>query len=126
MNRLLFCVVLLLSTSANGQSVKPLEQLQHEEKLKSAIATLNEFDAMFNRMTVKRKAECAMAFGHESFCTCLMTELPIAWTFIDYVAITTKTKEENGYSTMDGEMRAAYEKVAPIRNKCVAKINTKP
>jgi hypothetical protein len=55
-----------------------------------------------------------------------MDALPIAWSFTDYISITTRTKEQNGYANLDGEYRSAYDKVAGIRDQCVAKLSVAP
>ena len=100
--------------------------MQRGEELRRAMAAINEVDAKLDAIVKKREAECEMAVGYKPFCSCIMNELPVAWSFSDYVAITTKSKEENGYSKLNEEMRSAYEKVAPVRNYCVRAINAKP
>lgn len=115
----------LMSAAAGALQSKSLDQLQREELLDNAIVTLNEFDAKIDKVIKKRGVDCAKAVGIKPLCDCLMTDMPIAWSFNDYVAITTKAKEENGYSKMDKEYRAAYDMVAPIRDRCVRQINAK-
>ncbi|MDN8618924.1 hypothetical protein [Variovorax ginsengisoli] len=66
-----------------------------------------------------RESGCQRAFGAGVFCTCLMKSLPVAWSFPDYIFITTRSKEENGYADMPPDMKQAYDMVAPIRNRCV-------
>ena len=63
--------------------------------------------------------------SYAPICGCVVEELPIAWSFSDYIAITTQTKEETGYAKLKPDMKAAYDKVGPIRDRCVAKINGK-
>jgi len=73
-----------------------------------------------------READCAKAVGYPPFCNCILKDLPVAWTFNNYVEITTKTKVQNGYSQLSADDKVAYDKVAPIRDACVKKINAKP
>lgn len=118
-------VALVLGTSvwAQPKQSASLEELQKRQALEKAISTLNEMDVQLDRMIKGREAACQMSVGYPPFCTCILNDLPIAWTFSDYVAITTKSKEANGYSKLDLEMRQAYDKVSPIRDKCVRQIN---
>jgi hypothetical protein len=105
MRRPYFLSVVLLASSALGQTdARSPEQLD-----------------IFIR---QREADCQKAIGHQPFCNCLMKGLPIAWSFSDYVAITTRSKEDNGYSKMKTETRLAYDKVGPIRNLCVRILHT--
>jgi len=119
-------LLVTLSASSLAQESKSLEQLKQQEQLENALDTLNQLESQVNSMTRRREADCAKAIGYAPFCTCIMKELPVAWSFAEYVAITTRTKEENGYEKLDAEYRAAYDKVAPIRDKCVRLINKKP
>ncbi len=115
-----------LAFPATGQQSKSLEQIQREEALQKAIDTAKRVRADLITMNNQRRADCLKAVGYEPFCTCILNELPIAWSFYDYIAITTRSKEENGYINMDTELRFAYDKVVPIRDKCVSVIDTSP
>ncbi len=52
-------------------------------------------------------------------CKCLSENLPFALSFSDYVAITTQSKVQNGYAKLDKQLKAAYDRVGPVRDKCV-------
>ena len=52
-------------------------------------------------------------------CKCLSENLPYALSFSDYVAITTQTKEQNGYAKLDKQTKGVYDAVGPVREKCV-------
>ena len=108
-----------------AQTSKSLEQLRQEEVLRRAIDTIDEADAKLNMFIKKRESDCQRAVGYPPFCGCITKSLPIAWNFSDYVSITTQSKEENGYSKLQSDMRLAYDKVAPIRDACVRTINAK-
>lgn len=126
MYRLLSIALIVLSTAASAQPSKSLEQLRREEQLNKAIVALDDFDSKLNILVKNREMECTMAVGYAPFCGCVLEELPIAWGFGDYVAITTRSKEDNGYSKLNKDMRSAYDKVAAIRDRCVARINARP
>ena len=118
---LVFLAVLLaFPVMARAQSLEQLEQL---ERLDKAVEVIDKMDAELNSMIRIRRAECLRAFGHESFCDCVMDALPVAWSFTDYIFITTRAKEQNNYANLDGEYRSAYDKVPAIRNQCVAKLS---
>ena len=122
----LIVALLLISTGALAQGAKSLEQLRREDDLQRTMEALNKLDAQIGSMAKRREADCSMAVGYRPFCDCVMKDLPIAWGFADYVAITTRTKEQNGYSKMDKDSRSAYDLVAPVRDRCVKLINAKP
>jgi hypothetical protein len=106
------------------QSLKELDkqeaELQKIQKLESAIKTLNDLDAGIDKQTKIRDLACMRAIGSMKYCGCIGKEMPWVFSFDDYVAITTKSKEINQYSKLDKETQAAYDKVRPIRDRCVA------
>jgi hypothetical protein len=116
---------LFLTYPSIAQDAKPLDQLRKQEQKEHLLNKLDDLDAVLERLSRKRETDCAKAIGYKPFCECVLRDLPVAWTFLDYVAITTGTKEENGYVKMDKEYQSAYEKGAPIRDKCVRAINAK-
>ncbi len=126
MSYILPLLLSLLASVATAQPSKSIEQLRKEEELRRAMATLDDASAKINAMLRTREVDCEMAVGYKPFCSCIMRELPVAWSFSDYIAITTKSKAENGYPKMNAELRAAYDKVGPIRDSCVRAINAKP
>lgn len=123
MKVVLAAILVLVSLAVNAQEGKGLQQIQEEESLQRAVDKLNELDASLKSMVNQRDTDCLKAVGYQPFCSCILKGLPVAWSFSDYVAITTQTKEKNGYSDMDADFRAAYDKVIPIRDKCVKAIN---
>ena len=118
-------IILGLILSNAAQAEKTISQLQQEEKFQGAIDALDDLDKKLNVMIRVREANCQKAFGYKPFCECVMKELPVAWDFDAYIAITTKTKKENGYENMSKEYKDAYDKVEGIRNSCVNKVNKK-
>jgi hypothetical protein len=117
--RMTAILVAIAPASALAQPTKPLDQLRQEEALNRAIETIKEMDVKLDAMMRRRERDCERAIGYRPFCDCLLSELPIAWSFSEYVAIAAKTKEENGYFKMSAELKRAYDKVAPIRDRCV-------
>lgn len=116
---------LLLFAFGIASAQMTLADEQRLADIERAQATLKNLDASLDVMIKKREADCRRAIGYAPFCGCVMEELPIAWSFSDYIAITTQTKEETGYAKLKPDMKAAYDKVGPVRDRCVAKINGK-
>jgi len=121
----LLVLIAAIASISSAQQPKSLEQLQREEQLDGVLDTINKAEAALDVFVKERATDCAKAIGYAPFCNCLVKELPIAWSFADYVSITTRTKEENGYAKMTKEYQGAYDKVAPIRDRCVKAINAK-
>ena len=107
----------LLSWPAQAQTLAQIEQTEATQK--AAATTLAE------RMAVPSKLQCLKVFGDQTFCDCVQKDLPAPLTFAEYQVILTKSKSENQYGKMTKELQAAYDKVAPLREKCVAQAHKK-
>jgi hypothetical protein len=118
-------LILIASGNVYASKEKSIEQIQKEEDLNNALRVIKNMDDSLNTLMDVRRTDCQKAIGYGPFCSCVLESLPIAWTFSDYVAITTKTKDENNFNKMSKEYQDAYEKVIPIRDKCVIQINSK-
>ncbi|MEQ1531157.1 MAG: hypothetical protein ABL925_17715 [Methylococcales bacterium] len=116
-------ILLLASSSTFAEEARSLKQIQQLESLGKLKQTLDQFEASLDSFIDQREIDCAKAVGYKPFCACINKDLPVAWSFSDYVAIATKSKEENQYGKMDKDHQEAYEKVIPIRDKCVYEIN---
>jgi hypothetical protein len=114
----------LTISPAISQSLKELErqeqELQKVQRLESAIKTLDAFDAQIDKHIKTRDLTCMKVVGSTRLCGCLGSALPWVFSFEDYVAITSKSKDVNNFSKLDKEAQKAYEMVGPIRDKCVA------
>jgi hypothetical protein len=113
----------LVSSSTLAEGAMSLEQIEKLEGREKVTQILNQIEVDIGSFAKQRKLDCIKAVGYKPFCACILEHLPIAWSFSDYVAITTKSKEENQYGKMDKDYQEAYEKVTPIRDKCVYEIN---
>ncbi len=122
----ILCLYGLLSiSSAIAQEDMTIQQIEQKEGRENVTELLTEARTLLSRMDRKWKTDCAKAVGYEPFCGCIGKELPSAWSFSDYVAITTKSKEENQYNKLDEQYRKAYDMVFTVRDKCVRAINKK-
>ena len=120
---LLFC--LLTNQSVQAEEEMSLKQIEQIENIEKVVQDIDKLDMSLNELIKQRETHCAKAIGYKPFCGCILKDLPVAWSFSDYIAITTKSKEENQYSKMSKEYQTAYDKVAPIRDMCVRAINKK-
>ena len=109
-----------------AQEGMTLQQIEQNEARENLSETINKLDTLLTRMDRQWKTDCAKAVGYEPFCSCISKHIPSAWSFSDYVAITTKSKEENQYNKLDTQHRKAYDIVSSVRDKCVRAINKKP
>ncbi|MFC5579477.1 hypothetical protein ACFPOA_15825 [Lysobacter niabensis] len=107
----------LLAPSAAAQS---LEELKTADQLNETLELLDKAEAILKSTSRTRRSDCMKAVGNAAFCGCIGDKLAVAWSFSDYVAITTRSKEENGYASLDPNMRVAYDNVAAVRDECVA------
>lgn len=113
------CAALAGSAGAQDKGGASLNDLERIQRLDDAMRALNKVDAALEDMIAKRKMACTRAFGSISFCSCMSENLPVAFSFDDYVAITTKSKEENSYPRLTADIRKAYDLVPGVRDKCV-------
>ena len=118
------CSLFICASIASAQTWT-LKDEQRLADIERAQAVMNNLDATLDALVKKRESDCRRAIGYAPFCSCVLTALPVAWSFPDYISITTRSKEENNYAKLDVEMKKAYDMVAPIRDACVAKINGK-
>jgi hypothetical protein len=120
---IVYLVELLSISSALAQEGMTLQQIEQKEGREKVTELLDEARILLNRMDRQWKTDCAKAVGYEPFCNCISKDLPSAWSFSDYVAITTKSKEENQYNKLDAEHRKAYDMFFSVRDKCIRAIN---
>jgi len=110
----------LLCQSVLGQQKPPqLSDLEKLEQYQGAINAANKLEALVDEQSRSRTLACMKAFGHTAMCKCLSDNLPYSFTFSDYVAVITLSKEQNGYAKLAKDMQTAYNNVGPVRDKCV-------
>jgi hypothetical protein len=105
-----------LAQNAGSASLSDLEQAQRYDE---AIRAIERVKVTLNDLVASRNMACMRAVGYAPFCSCLAKDMPVAFSFDEYVAITTKSKEQNGYAGLPADTRKAYDIVPGIRDKCV-------
>jgi hypothetical protein len=123
MKKALICMILAFNVgTAMAEPDMPLEQRQKLAAIENAIAKLNNLQAIVEESSRVRKEQCLQAFGHRKFCTCIGENLPVALTFQNYVSITTHTKQENNYSSLNKEDKKIYDLSVSTRDQCVKQL----
>jgi len=91
----------------------------HTEILTGSLRALERAKSTLNDLVASRNMACMRAVGYAPFCSCLAKDMPVAFSFDEYIAITTKSKEQNGYASLPADTRKAYDIVPSIRDRCV-------
>ena len=107
------------SAAAQNTGSASLSDLEQAQRLDEAIRALERAKSSLNDLVASRNMACMRSIGYEPFCSCLAKDMPVAFSFDEYVAITTKSKEQNGYAGLSADTKKAYDIVPGIRDKCV-------
>ena len=120
----LFALALVLGNPVVGFSQStPLEKVSQDTK--SLSATEHQDSPSIEEMLKRRGIEGRINIKSITVCACLNARLPAGWRFSDYVSITTKSREENGYQNMPPVYQKAYDTVILTKEICVNKSNKK-
>jgi hypothetical protein len=117
-----------LAVTLDGQAeprteVERLRQLAAIEDAKTAVAELR---GLATSITTKKRLKCMMAVGTEPFCDCLAQNTPVGASFEDYITITTTSKDDLKYSTLDQETKGLVDNTLKAREACVVKAFRRP
>jgi|GEM_PF-1579798 len=121
-----FIVIFLPNQKLFAEPNMTIKQIEQKEEKDKVFDMLKEAETILNRMSRQWQTDCIKAIGYEPFCSCVGKEIPSAWSFSDYIAITVKSKQENKYQNLDKKGQSAYDLVFKVRDKCVQKINDNP
>jgi hypothetical protein len=116
-----FVLYALISLPAFAQTngSASLSDLEQAQKYDEALRALERAKSTLNDLVASRNMACMRAVGYAPFCSCLAKDMPVAFSFDEYIAITTKSKEQNGYASLPADTRKAYDIVPSIRDRCV-------
>jgi hypothetical protein len=115
-----FCALLAVPAFAQTNGSASLSDLEQAQKYDEALRALERVKSTLNDLVASRNMACMRAVGYAPFCSCLAKDMPVAFSFDEYIAITTKSKEQNGYVSLPADTRKAYDIVPSIRDRCVA------
>ena len=116
-------LALLGTTSIQAEDSMSVEELEYQQQLNESMKIIDQIQMELEAKIDKRDLDCLKAFGHKKFCECIFDDMPVAWDFKQYIAITITPKEKLNYDKLDSEWKAAFDKVRPIRDKCVRQLN---
>ncbi|MDH5180252.1 MAG: hypothetical protein OEZ39_09315 [Gammaproteobacteria bacterium] len=102
-----------------------LENIQHRENFENAMRNIEKMKVMLNETTARFRTNCLKSFGHSKFCECIGSSRPVIINFYNYIAITTKSKEELNYNSLNSDDKKIIDNAISAREKCVAKMNFK-
>lgn len=97
----------------------PLDLQESDHILNKALGEIENLRLMTENITVEKKNECMKAIGNTDFCECIVESVPIAVSFLGYVNILVKTKDELNYNTLSVEDKMLVDKSRVARDKCV-------
>ena len=118
MKKLLALILILFTTPCFGE-IKTIDQIEVENENKYIIESLETMLHQVETNVRKNTAACIKAFGHNGFCKCINDNLPLDFSFDNYIAITTKTKEQNQYENLEDDIKEAYNNTIKVRDQCV-------
>jgi hypothetical protein len=123
---ILACLIVVFPMISNAEDVqkerpptkRELEATQGNERTKKALSDLQ---SAFEQRANEFKYDCLQTTGNNSFCECLYQNIPVAFSFADYVTIMISTREEIGFDQLNKEMKSAVDNAIAARDKCVQK-----
>ena len=111
---------LLISTSAHGQSREPsLEELETERLLNQASKAFERHDLSIEAMSADFRYRCLRAIGDTAYCECLVEKRPYPLRFDQYIGISSRTRSELEYDTLNAQGKAIVDSVYRVRDECV-------
>jgi hypothetical protein len=99
-----------------------LEQQEQVNQLERAIGKLDQLKAAAEAIAQEKKSQCMAAVASEAFCECLGQKLPFTISFVDYVAIVVRTKEELKYNTLSAEDKGVVDNTRQARDQCLRQV----
>ena len=104
----LYAVFFLLPHQANAggaPSPVPLEEQERQDARSDSSQAIGE--------------RCIRAFGDTAFCDCIMWKGPRGITFMDYVLMASRTKDELKYDQLAADERKLVDSARAVRDECV-------
>lgn len=116
-----FVFALVFSSAAMPQTQAPpsRDELERQQAAGQAVSKIDELIALIDGAEREARLQCMKAFGHAKFCECVSHNIPVMFTFDEYVAANTKTNEELNYSKLATDRRHAVDVARTARDVCV-------
>jgi hypothetical protein len=114
--------VFMLSASAHGQLREPsLEELETERLMDQASRIFEKHNLSIEELSADFHYRCLRAFGNTPFCECLVKKRPYVLRFEQYVGISSRTKAELDYDTLNNHSKEIVNEVFRLRDACVSR-----
>jgi hypothetical protein len=99
---------------------RPLSIDEQEKVLgmEQVSTIINEIEGLLNKSASELRGKCMLSFGNKIFCECLANKSPVI-SFDEYVAMTSKTKEELNYDKLSLDDQKFVDAVRKGRDNCV-------
>jgi hypothetical protein len=123
MKGIIFIFVLFMSSAyaaaEDTPSPMPLDTQEQAAQINRALTALDNYKASINQFVADKTAECMKAIGNPDFCSCIANKSPGNISFVGYVQIVTKTKEELEYDSLTPEHKKMVDLSRTARDQCV-------
>jgi hypothetical protein len=97
----------------------PLDQQEQVDQGNDLIMKLDQLMTQVDQMAALKAAQCVRATGNRKFCDCIANQTPVAIDFVQYVMITSRTREELNYDKMTADDKKTVDGARAGREKCV-------
>ena len=113
--------MLVISIGSGSQAREPnLEELEMEYLLDQASRAFEKRNLSIEQISADFRFRCLRAIGSTAFCDCLVEKRPYVLRFEQYVGISSRTRSELNYDTLNDNGREIVDKVFAVRDECVA------
>jgi hypothetical protein len=116
---LLFFSSPLYAAESAAPPPMPLEVQEKAAAINNTLTALETLKTSLDQLTVQKTNECMKAIGNTEFCTCIANESPGSISFLGYVEILTKTKEQLQYDLLTPENKKLVDVTRTARDHCV-------
>lgn len=113
----LTATAIITATASVQNGAASLADLERAQRLDEAMRALEHAKSSLGDLVASRNMACTRAIGYAPFCSCLAKDMPVAFSFDESIAITTRSKEQNGYAGLPAETRKVYDIVLGIRDR---------
>jgi hypothetical protein len=115
-------LALLFSSTTFAQNKQmPVKDIEKAEQADKLISSLDELQALADKIVKTKYYKCLKAFGDDAFCQCLKNNLPVVSNFEMYITAITSTKEEMDYPNLKDDDKKMIDAIYKVRETCVNK-----
>ena len=116
---MLFAVLAFSATWLVHSREPSLDALELEYHLDQASRAFEKHDLSIEQISADFQYRCLRAIGDPALCRCLVEKRPYILRFEQYVGISSRTRAELDYDTLNVSGRKIVDKVFLVRDDCV-------